>query len=87
MKPSDETAITEITIGPDGRIFVFGLSREVLGVLAGLCPGNPVVEDRVGRSSERDRASNLDSVSATNRNDLRVREPVAVSRVAEGSQS
>jgi hypothetical protein len=34
----DETAITEITIQPDGRIFVFGLSLEVAQALAGLCP-------------------------------------------------
>ncbi|HEY1785511.1 MAG TPA: hypothetical protein VGG30_08180 [Pirellulales bacterium] len=39
----DETAITEITIQPDGRIYVFGLSLEVAAALAGLCPaGHPV---------------------------------------------
>ena len=38
MMPEDETAITEITIQPDGRIFVFGLSLEVAQVLAELCP-------------------------------------------------
>jgi hypothetical protein len=38
MDPDDETAITEITLAADGRIFVFGLSRDVLAVLRDLCP-------------------------------------------------
>jgi hypothetical protein len=39
----DETAITEITIQPDGRIFVFGLSLEVAQVLEGLCPAGHAI--------------------------------------------
>jgi hypothetical protein len=38
VNASDETAITEIMIHPDGRIFVFGLSREVGEILESLCP-------------------------------------------------
>ena len=38
LEAEDETAITEITIQPDGRIYVFGLSLEVAQVLSGLCP-------------------------------------------------
>ena len=38
MEPIDETAMTEIMIHPDGRIFVFGLSREVAEILHSLCP-------------------------------------------------
>ena len=38
MDETDETAMTEIMIHPDGRIFVFGLSREVAEVLESLCP-------------------------------------------------
>jgi hypothetical protein len=38
MEPTDETAMTEIMIHPDGRIFVFGLSREVAEILYSLCP-------------------------------------------------
>lgn len=30
----DETQLTEITIRPDGRVYVFGMSRPVLEVLA-----------------------------------------------------
>lgn len=34
----EETLTTEITIGPDGRIFVFGTSRPLLEILARLQP-------------------------------------------------
>ncbi|HEY8749708.1 MAG TPA: hypothetical protein VIM11_17125 [Tepidisphaeraceae bacterium] len=43
--PDDETSITEITIQPDGRIYVFGTSRQVLEVLQVLNPGDA----RLGR--------------------------------------
>ncbi len=33
---SDETTISEITIQPDGRLFVFGASEELLRLLAEL---------------------------------------------------
>ena len=45
MEPADETAMTEIMIYPDGRIFVFGLSREVGEILVSLCPEkHPLIE-------------------------------------------
>ena len=34
----EETTLTEITIQPDGRIYVFGASRPVLEVLESICP-------------------------------------------------
>lgn len=34
----DEKSITELTIAPDGRIFVFGTSRPILEVLEALQP-------------------------------------------------
>jgi hypothetical protein len=37
----EETCITEITIQPDGRIYVFGTSRKVLEVLEVLQPNDP----------------------------------------------
>jgi hypothetical protein len=49
MDTEDETAITEITIQPDGRIFVFGLSLEVARALSGLCPPGHAI----GRLIER----------------------------------
>ena len=52
MAAEDETAITEITIGPDGRIHVFGLSLEVAQVLAGLCPAEHAISRLVARFTE-----------------------------------
>jgi hypothetical protein len=34
----NENSITELTIAPDGRVFVFGTSRSVLEVLEALQP-------------------------------------------------
>ena len=45
----DETAITEITIQPDGRIYVFGLSLEVAQALSGLCPPGHAIEPTGGQ--------------------------------------
>jgi hypothetical protein len=36
--PDDETGVTELTIAPDGRVFVFGTSRPILEVLEALQP-------------------------------------------------
>ena len=36
-----ESAMTEITILPDGRVFVFGTSRPILEVLHQLEPNSP----------------------------------------------
>jgi hypothetical protein len=40
----DETTMTEITILPDGRLYVFGMSRPVLEMLRSLETGNPRLE-------------------------------------------
>jgi hypothetical protein len=48
-----ETSITEITIASDGRIYVFGLSKEVLELLAELCPNSPVLQARMARLPDR----------------------------------
>jgi hypothetical protein len=36
----NEKNVTELTIAPDGRIFVFGTSRPILEVLAALQPAD-----------------------------------------------
>lgn len=36
----EESTVTDITIGRDGRIFVFGTSRQVIELLAGFQPAN-----------------------------------------------
>jgi hypothetical protein len=44
MTGDDETTMTEITILPDGRLYVFGMSRPVLDILRLLETGNPRLE-------------------------------------------
>lgn len=39
--PQPDDSTTEITIQPDGRIYVQGLSREVLEILGTLQPDDP----------------------------------------------
>lgn len=51
-----ETLTTEITIAPDGRVFVFGTSRPVLELLETLQPGDPRVRlllEQVRRSESQ----------------------------------
>ncbi|NLE38210.1 MAG: hypothetical protein GX621_09325 [Pirellulaceae bacterium] len=43
----DERAISEITIAPDGRIFVFGMSKELLEVLETLSSDDDGMKQRV----------------------------------------
>ena len=50
MQAGDETAITEITIRPDGRIYVFGMSQEVLHALAALCPEDATLQARMAQT-------------------------------------
>jgi hypothetical protein len=47
MNADDETAITEINLLRDGRICVFGSSREVLEILESLEFGDPALSARV----------------------------------------
>ena len=44
----EETSITELTIDPNGRVYVFGASREVLELLESLEPGNPRLATLLG---------------------------------------
>lgn len=47
MSPTeDETAITEISFLPDGRVCVFGMSREVLQLLGELSLGDRALARR-----------------------------------------
>jgi hypothetical protein len=49
MVTEDETAITEISIDADGRIFLFGLSCEMLEVLASIFPNRPELTARIAQ--------------------------------------
>lgn len=53
MEPEAETTLTEITIQPDGRIYAFGLSREVAEVLEPMCPVEHLLHVVVGSATER----------------------------------
>jgi hypothetical protein len=43
----EETTITEITIAPDGRVFIFGLSRPVLEMCAELNLSSHDLQQRI----------------------------------------
>jgi len=47
----DETQVTELTIMPDGRVFVFGTSRQILEILHELDPH----DEKLNRVLERAR--------------------------------
>ena len=59
MVTEDETAITEISIDADGRIFLFGLSCEMLEVLASIFPNHPALMARIAQLKLR-HSSSLD---------------------------
>ena len=42
----EETAITEITFLPDGRLCLFGASREILEIIGSLQLGDPSLDSR-----------------------------------------
>jgi hypothetical protein len=58
LKPDDETAITEISILPDGRVCVFGASRSVLDALAELDARDGVARERAEHVNSLDREAN-----------------------------
>ena len=43
----EETAITEITFLPDGRLCLFGASREILEIIGSLQLGDPSLDSRL----------------------------------------
>lgn len=45
MIEDEETALSEITILPDGRVYVFGMSDKILEVVQILQHGDPRLED------------------------------------------
>jgi hypothetical protein len=63
----DETTITEITIQPDGRVFIFGTSRQVLDILIELEPRSARLNRLLGhvRSLESDGGTTIEPVIAS----------------------
>ncbi len=49
LNADDESTLTEITVLPDGRVYVFGASQPVLEALADLWPGDIDLQVRVQR--------------------------------------
>jgi hypothetical protein len=47
ISADDESAVTDIRIAPDGRVFVFGTSRPVLEMLSELGWGDDAVAARI----------------------------------------
>jgi hypothetical protein len=51
VSADDEASLSEITILPDGLIYLFGASRQVLEVLNTLCGTEGVLDERLDRLS------------------------------------
>jgi len=49
LEPEDETQLSEISILPDGRVCIFGASRQVIDAVAALNPSDPAIRRRVER--------------------------------------
>jgi hypothetical protein len=63
----DETQITEITVEPDGRVYVFGTSRRVLEVLEVLRPDDQRLQRLLGHVRQLEQRNNAE-VSTCRRN-------------------
>lgn len=51
MQADDESTVSDIRIGPDGRVHVFGTSREILEALAAIGVRGDAVRLRLGDAS------------------------------------
>jgi hypothetical protein len=49
VSSEDDSSISEISILPDGRVCLFGASRQVLEVLDAIPLGDPALRDRIER--------------------------------------
>jgi hypothetical protein len=49
VTPEDDSAISEISILPDGRVCLFGASQQVLEMLYAIPLGDPALESRLDR--------------------------------------
>jgi len=65
MQYTDETAITEITIGPDGRVYVFGTSGDLLLALEDLCRRDDPLVGRINHLKTQAAAARVAEVTAS----------------------
>jgi hypothetical protein len=49
LNPEDDSSISEINILPDGRVCLFGASRQVLEMLDAIPLGDPALRNRIER--------------------------------------
>lgn len=62
MNAADETAITDIEIGPDGRIYLFGASKSILELIHDLGLGDPHLQTRIDAMSESEKQQSCGTV-------------------------
>lgn len=79
MNVEDEKAVSEITIAPDGRIFVFGSSRQVIEVLDDLNLGGADFKRRI----EHIRELPADGADTASRQEAHIRSTEAASSQRE----
>jgi hypothetical protein len=47
LNSEDESSLSEISILPDGRVYLFGASRQVLELLQAIPLGDPALAERI----------------------------------------
>lgn len=67
MEPDEETALSEITILPDGRVFVLGASLQVLEILEVLSPDDAALKQRLKQAGEKEVSSRRQESEAPQR--------------------
>lgn len=61
MKADEETSITDIEIGSDGRIYIFGASREILELIRDLGFGDEHLRLRLDAMNQAETNNNNDN--------------------------
>jgi hypothetical protein len=66
---NDETNLTELEIGPDGRVYVFGASQEVLQILDALRKQDESIRRRLERIPQHPSVPAFTALSNQSEND------------------
>lgn len=82
IQAADETAISEITIQPDGRLFVFGASGQLLELFADLGWADDGLAARVDLLREHDARGLVDRTPTSGQSDVGVRPTVGLRATA-----
>ncbi len=65
MQAGEETSVTEIEIGSDGRIYIFGASREVLELMRDIGFEDEHLRTRLAAMSQLNSAAETENQSQT----------------------